>query len=92
MIPRLDLLLFLVALALVRANSDMKSEARRLGIQSIIRPPAHLVGKSAQSYLIFLEHVLTMEYGAAETGAMAYTDPYTGNYQVFWDDFHRGNR
>lgn len=74
-------------LAFIRANEDRKSDARSIGLKSIICTAGPLSVEEREEFADFFGAPVCMEYGAAETGAMAYTDPDTGNYQVFWDDF-----
>ncbi len=74
-------------LAFVRANVDRKSDARKLGVTSVICTAGPLSPEERHELSDFFGAPVCMEYGAAETGAMAYTDPVDGNYQVFWDDY-----
>jgi phenylacetate-CoA ligase len=75
------------ALAFVRANADRKCDVRKLAIRSVICTAGPLSVEEREELSDFFGAPVCMEYGAAETGAMAYTDPDTGNYQIFWDDY-----
>jgi phenylacetate-CoA ligase len=74
-------------LAFVRANVDRKSEARKLCITSVICTAGPLSIEEREELSDFFGAPVCMEYGAAETGAMAYTNPVDEGYQVFWDDY-----
>ena len=74
-------------LAFVRANADRKSDARKLDVTSVICTAGPLSAEERLELSDFFGAPVCMEYGAAETGAMAYTDPVDGKYQVFWDDY-----
>jgi len=75
------------ALAFVRANADRIDDARKLKIQSVICTAGPLSVQERAELADFFGAPVCMEYGAAETSAMAYTDLNTGNYQVFWDNY-----
>ena len=74
-------------LAFIRANSHRKCDVHKLGIRVVICTAGPLSMAERKEISDFFGAPVCMEYGAAETGVMAYTDPNTGNFQNFWDDY-----
>lgn len=73
------------AIAFCRANSDRKDESRRLGLRCALCTAGPLTMDERMEIGEFFNAPVCMEYGAVETGVMAYTRPDTGLYDVFWD-------
>lgn len=74
-------------LAFVRANLDRKCDAQKLSVRVIICTAGPLSLSERSEISAFFKAPVCMEYGAAETAVMAYTDPETGNYKTFWDNY-----
>ena len=74
-------------LAFIRANINRKFDVRKLEIQVVICTAGPLSISERLEISNFFGTPVCMEYGSAETAVMAYTDPTTGNYQTFWDDY-----
>ena len=85
--PRAIICYSATGLAFMRANNDRKLEAHRLGLSTVICTAGPLSASERAELADFFNAPVCMEYGAAETGAMAYVNPLNGNYEVFWDDY-----
>ncbi len=72
-------------LAFCRANRDRTDKARQLGLRCILCTAGPLSMDERTEIGEFFNAPVCMEYGAVETGVMAYTRPDTGLYDVFWD-------
>ena len=72
-------------LAFCRANSDRIDDARQLGLRCALCTAGPLTTDERTEIGKFFNAPLCMEYGAVETGVMAYTRPDTEMYSVFWD-------
>ena len=72
-------------LAFCRANSDRKDDTRPLALKCALCTAGPLSMDERVEIGEFFNAPVCMEYGAVETGVMAYTRPDTGLYDVFWD-------
>ena len=73
---------------LAKANFDQREKLRGLRIKAVIATTEAF--SSAEDSALIADVFgcpVVMEYGAAETGVIAYTHPNDGCYRVFWDLF-----
>jgi phenylacetate-CoA ligase len=69
---------------LARANADRASEFHRLGLKAVIGTAEGFPSTDSEEVVTQVFGApAAMEYGAVETGVMAYTRP-TGRYEAFW--------
>lgn len=73
---------------LAKENADQADSFRKLAIKAVIATTEAFTQPSDAN---MIEQIfgcpVGMEYGAAETGVIAYTHPSDQRYQVFWDTF-----
>ena len=72
-------------LAFCRTNSMNQEKIVKLGINCIICSAGPLSKEEQYEISVFFNAPLCMEYGSLECGVMAYTNPNTSNYDVFWN-------
>lgn len=72
-------------LAFCRVNSINKKSIEKLGIKCVICSAGPLTKMEQSEISSFFNAPLCMEYGCVECGVMAYTNPNTSNYDIFWN-------
>jgi phenylacetate-coenzyme A ligase PaaK-like adenylate-forming protein len=72
-------------LAFCRNNSILQNEISQLGIKCIICSAGPLSSYEQTEISSFFNAPLCMEYGSVECGVMAYTNPETSDYDIFWN-------
>ncbi len=71
-------------LSFCRINEKRKNKIRRYP-KAILCTAGPLTLEEAKEIESFFKAPVCMEYGSVECGVMAYTEPTSGNYKVFWD-------
>lgn len=71
-------------LSFVRANR-IKKEQQNYKIKAVLCTAGPLSITEAEEISFFFNAPVCMEYGSAECGVMAYSEPSNNNYMVFWD-------
>ncbi|MDD5704309.1 MAG: hypothetical protein PHR35_00160 [Kiritimatiellae bacterium] len=71
--------------ACCRANRDRRGTSRTLGVKFVLCTAGPLSRDETAMIEDFFAAPVCMEYGSVECGPMAYTEPDSGAYKVFWD-------
>jgi phenylacetate-coenzyme A ligase PaaK-like adenylate-forming protein len=75
-------------LLLARENADLSPTFRQLRLKAVIATTeAFSQPEDAEFIASVFGCPVGMEYGAAETGVIAYTHPADNRYRVFWDTY-----
>lgn len=73
---------------LAKENADRADSYKKMRIKAVIGTTESFSNPGdAQTIEQVFGCPVGMEYGAAETGVMAYTHPADGRYRVFWDSY-----
>jgi phenylacetate-coenzyme A ligase PaaK-like adenylate-forming protein len=72
-------------LAFCRVNAMNQNKLAKLGIKCVIGSAGPLSQEEQYEISHFFNAPLCMEYGSVECGVMAYTNPITSEYDIFWN-------